>query len=66
MQVILVGHSAGGLCVTHAMHIFSDKIKLAIFLAATMLPSGFLSEEDILDVRKSPALKFLVTLISFL
>ncbi|XP_010931511.1 methylesterase 17 [Elaeis guineensis] len=48
-KVILVGHSAGGLCVTHAMHAFSDKIKLAIFLAATMLPSGFLSEEDILD-----------------
>ncbi|XP_008788157.2 methylesterase 17 [Phoenix dactylifera] len=48
-KVILVGHSAGGLCVTHAMHEFSDKIKLSIFIAATMLPSGFCSEEDAID-----------------
>ena len=49
-QVILVGHSAGGLGVTHAMHLFRDKIKQAIFIAATMLPFGYQTEQDIKDV----------------
>jgi predicted alpha/beta hydrolase family esterase len=49
-QVILVGHSAGGLSVTHAMHLFRDKIKQAIFIAATMLPFGYQTEQDIKDV----------------
>ena len=49
-QIILVGHSAGGLSVTHAMHLFSDRIKLAIFIAATMLPFGYETERDIKDV----------------
>lgn len=49
-QVVLVGHSAGGLSVTHAMHLFRDKIKQAIFVAATMLPFGYQSEQDIKDV----------------
>lgn len=48
-QVVLVGHSAGGLSVTHAMHLFRDKIKQAIFVAATMLPFGYQSEQDIKD-----------------
>ncbi|XP_050209624.1 methylesterase 17 [Mercurialis annua] len=46
-QVILVGHSAGGLSVTHATHKFSNKIKLAVYLAATMLKSGFCTDQDI-------------------
>ncbi|KQJ89439.1 methylesterase 17 [Brachypodium distachyon] len=48
-KVILVGHSAGGLSLTHAMHLFSDRIKQAIFIAATMLPFGFQTEQDIKD-----------------
>ncbi|KAI4997309.1 hypothetical protein ZWY2020_052651 [Hordeum vulgare] len=48
-KVILVGHSAGGLSVTHAMHLFSDRIKQAIFIAATMLPFGYQTEQDIKD-----------------
>lgn len=48
-KVVLVGHSAGGLSVTHAMHLFRDKIKQAIFVAATMLPFGYQSEQDIKD-----------------
>ncbi|KAK4436433.1 Methylesterase 17 [Sesamum alatum] len=47
-QVILVGHSAGGLSVSDAIHKFgNNKIKLAVFLAATMLRSGFLTDQDI-------------------
>ncbi|VAI03799.1 unnamed protein product [Triticum turgidum subsp. durum] len=49
-KVMLVGHSAGGLSVTHAMHLFSDRIKQAIFIAATMLPFGYQTEQDIKDV----------------
>ncbi|KAL6870598.1 hypothetical protein ACP4OV_014446 [Aristida adscensionis] len=48
-KVILVGHSAGGLSVTHAMHMFTERIKQAIFIAATMLPFGYLTEQDIKD-----------------
>jgi hypothetical protein len=32
------------------MHLFGDKIKQAIFIAATMLPFGFQTEQDIKDV----------------
>jgi len=35
--------------VTHAMHLFGDKIKQAIFIAATMLPFGYQTEQDIKD-----------------
>ncbi|KAH6763464.1 methyl esterase 17 [Perilla frutescens var. hirtella] len=50
-QVILVGHSAGGLSVTDAIHKFGKKkIKLAVFVAATMLKSGYLTDQDIKDV----------------
>ncbi|CAA0811006.1 Methylesterase 17 [Striga hermonthica] len=49
-QVILVGHSAGGLSLTQAIHKFGpNKIKLAIFVAATMLKSGFLTPQDFQD-----------------
>lgn len=46
-KVVLVGHSAGGLSLTYATHLFSDKIRVAIYIAATMLPAGFCSEEDV-------------------
>ncbi|XP_019184407.1 PREDICTED: methylesterase 17-like [Ipomoea nil] len=48
-QVILVGHSAGGLSVTDASHKFPQKISLAIYVSATMLKTGFNSEQDIKD-----------------
>ncbi|EPS70008.1 hypothetical protein M569_04755 [Genlisea aurea] len=47
-RVILVGHSAGGLSLTDAIHRFGKKkIKLAVYVGATMLRSGFASEDDI-------------------
>ncbi|XP_068668073.1 methylesterase 17 [Aristolochia californica] len=48
-QVILVGHSAGGLSITHVSHKFSKKIHLAIYIAASMLKSGIKSDQDIKD-----------------
>ncbi|KAA8539713.1 hypothetical protein F0562_026405 [Nyssa sinensis] len=48
-QVILVGHSAGGLSVTEATHKFAKKISLAIYVAATMLKTGFLTDQDVKD-----------------
>jgi pimeloyl-ACP methyl ester carboxylesterase len=48
-KVILVGHSAGGLSLTDATHKFGKKIRLAVYLAATMLKTGFCSEQDVKD-----------------
>ncbi|KAK7353504.1 hypothetical protein VNO80_18953 [Phaseolus coccineus] len=48
-QVILVGHSAGGLNITQACHKFSNKIRLAVYVAATMLKLGFLTDQDLKD-----------------
>ncbi|GAV67758.1 Abhydrolase_6 domain-containing protein [Cephalotus follicularis] len=48
-QVILVGHSAGGLSVTEATHKFPKKILLAVYLAATMLKWGYQTDQDIKD-----------------
>lgn len=49
-QVILVGHSAGGLSLSDGIQKFGKKkIKLAVFVAATMLKSGFLTHQDIQD-----------------
>lgn len=45
-QVILVGHSAGGLSVTQATHKFAKKICLAVYVAATMLKWGYRTAED--------------------
>lgn len=50
LQVILVGHGAGGLSVTDATRKFSNKISLAVYVAATMLKGGFLTEQDVKDV----------------
>lgn len=46
-QVIIVGHSAGGLSVTQATRKFAKKIRLAVYVAATMLESGYLTDEDV-------------------
>ncbi|KAJ9160490.1 hypothetical protein P3X46_025888 [Hevea brasiliensis] len=48
-QVILVGHSAGGLSITQATHKLAKKIRLAVYLAATMLKLGFWTDQDIQD-----------------
>ncbi|KAI6676042.1 hypothetical protein NL676_036838 [Syzygium grande] len=48
-QVILVGHSAGGLSVTQASGKFPGKIKVAVYVAATMLKYGFHTEQDVKD-----------------
>lgn len=50
MQVILVGHSAGGLNATDATYKFSKKISLVVYIAATMLKEGFVDEQDVKDV----------------
>ncbi|XP_078434141.1 putative methylesterase 14, chloroplastic [Wolffia australiana] len=39
-KVILVGHSFGGACVSHAMECFPEKISKAVFVAATMVSDG--------------------------
>ncbi|KAG6578491.1 Methylesterase 17, partial [Cucurbita argyrosperma subsp. sororia] len=46
-QIILVGHSAGGLSVTQATLKFAKKIRLAVYVAATMLRFGFQTDQDI-------------------
>ncbi|CAI9762307.1 unnamed protein product [Fraxinus pennsylvanica] len=48
-KVILVGHSAGGLSLTDAIYKFANKINLAVFLAATMLKMGYVTDQDIKD-----------------
>ncbi|KAM1694957.1 hypothetical protein ACFX15_028541 [Malus domestica] len=50
-RVILVGHSAGGMSLTDAIHRFASKIHMAIYVAATMLEHGFSTHQDIIDVR---------------
>ncbi|KAJ0007418.1 hypothetical protein Pint_30194 [Pistacia integerrima] len=50
-KVILVGHSAGGLSLTDALHKFgSKKIQMAIYVAANMLKYGFNTDEDVKEV----------------
>lgn len=46
----MVGHSAGGLSVTDATHRFPKKVRLAVYLGATMLRNGFVTEQDVKDV----------------
>ncbi|XP_057968078.1 methylesterase 17 [Malania oleifera] len=48
-QVILVGHSAGGLSVTEATYKFPHKIRLAVYVGATMLRSGLSTPQDLTD-----------------
>lgn len=39
-QVILVGHSIGGACISYALEHYPQKISKAIFLCATMVSDG--------------------------
>ncbi|CAL1409907.1 unnamed protein product [Linum trigynum] len=39
-KVILVAHSTGGACVSHALELFPGKISKAIFVCATMVSDG--------------------------
>ncbi|XP_004294719.1 PREDICTED: methylesterase 17-like [Fragaria vesca subsp. vesca] len=48
-KVILVGHSAGGMSLTDAIHRFGNKIHMAIYVAATMLKYGFSTDQDFID-----------------
>lgn len=48
-KVILVGHSAGGLSVTAATHKFARKISLSVYVAATMLQTGYITPQDLKD-----------------
>ncbi|KAF3794350.1 Methylesterase 17 [Nymphaea thermarum] len=49
-KVVLVGHSAGGLSLTHAIHALgAAKVSLAVFVCATMLRSGFWTPQDTQD-----------------
>lgn len=48
-QVILVGHSAGGLSVTAATQKFAKKISLAVYVGATMLQEGLTTPQDLKD-----------------
>lgn len=48
-KVILVGHSAGGMSLTKAIHSFANKIEVAIYVGATMLKHGFSTDQDVKD-----------------
>ncbi|KAL2897938.1 Methylesterase 17 [Bienertia sinuspersici] len=48
-KVILVGHSAGGISVTEAIHKFPEKIQAAVYVGATMLKLGFQTDQDVKD-----------------
>lgn len=40
LQVLLVGHSIGGACISYALEHYPHKISKAIFLCATMVADG--------------------------
>ncbi|CAI9091910.1 OLC1v1027026C2 [Oldenlandia corymbosa var. corymbosa] len=50
-QVILVGHSAGGLNVTDATYKYPQKIRLVVYVAATMLKRGLFDQQDVKDYK---------------
>ncbi|XP_031486885.2 methylesterase 17-like [Nymphaea colorata] len=73
------GHSAGGLSLTHAIHMFgAKKISAAVFAGAVMLRSGFVTPEDIaigtpgitqavkLEFRQAPDKSVILTSFAFL
>lgn len=45
-----MGHSAGGLSLTDAIHRFASKIHMAVYVAANMLEHGFSTDQDFKDV----------------
>lgn len=40
LQVILVGHSSGGACISYALEHHPDKISKAVYLCAAMISDG--------------------------
>lgn len=40
LQVILVGHSSGGACISYALEHFAEKISKAVYVCATMISDG--------------------------
>ncbi|CAI0556712.1 unnamed protein product, partial [Linum tenue] len=63
-KVILVAHSTGGACVSHALELFPGKISKAIFVCATMLGSAdrFMQESPFLihgNGKDNPATGFM-------
>ncbi|KAE8667468.1 Methylesterase 17 [Hibiscus syriacus] len=46
-KVILVGHSSGGQSLTYAIHKFANKIRMAIYVGATMLKHGMQGDPDL-------------------
>ncbi|KAJ9167357.1 hypothetical protein P3X46_022018 [Hevea brasiliensis] len=54
-KVILVGHSAGGLSLTDAIHRFGKKIQMAIYISANMLKYGFCTPQDDEDGEPHPS-----------
>ena len=47
-----MGHSAGGLSVTGTTQKFANKIRLAVYVAATMLKLGYSTDQDVKEVSK--------------
>ncbi|KAL8154362.1 hypothetical protein V2J09_012122 [Rumex salicifolius] len=46
-KVVLVGHSAGGVSITRTLLDHPHKVLVAVYVAATMLKSGYLTCEDL-------------------
>lgn len=40
MQVILVGHSSGGACISYALELVPEKISKAVYVCGTMISDG--------------------------
>lgn len=40
MQVILIGHSSGGACISYALELLPHKISKAVYVCATMVSNG--------------------------
>ena len=47
---MLIGHNAGGLSLSHAIHVFGHKIAVAVYVATTMLSNGFCTDQDVQQV----------------
>lgn len=56
LQVILVGHSSGGACISHALELLPEKISKAVYLCATMISDGQ-RPFDVFDQEVSDCLK---------
>jgi len=52
-KVVLVGHGLGGMCLAYASEIFASKIAVAVYLAALMVPEGFESLEQHMNMKET-------------